>query len=357
MGSVNFLTITDQVAAHLRAEIQRGRWSGSLPGKHQLAAELGINNKTVEAALRQLEKAGILISRGVGQTRLIHESARDAGSALRIGFLTNEGRQDMGSPFLIELHHALIAAGHSILYSPKSLTELNFDVRRVAGMVRQMPVDAWIVVAGSRNVLEWFASQPVPAFAFAGHRLGVRIASVGPDKTTAMAEATRRLITLGHSRIILLCRSLRRVPEPGASETAFLNTLRAHGIAASDYHLPDWEETSIGFQKLLDALFKVTPPTALIVDEAAWFIAVLQFLARRGIRVPADVSLICTDDDNAFMHCDPPVACIAWDSRPVLRRVVNWAENVSRGKTDFRLTKTPAMFVSGGTIAGVGKMP
>ena len=320
-----------------------------------MAAELGINNKTVEAALRQLEKAGLLIARGAGQTRLIHESARSAGSALRIGFLTNEGRHDLGSPFLIELHHALIAAGHSILYAPKSLTELSFDEKRVASMVRQISVDAWIVVAGSRNVLEWFAAQPVPAFAFAGHRLGVRIASVGPDKTTAMAEATRRLIHLGHSRIVLLCRGLRRLPEPGASETAFLNALRAQGIAVSDYHLPDWEETSSGFKKLLEALFRVTPPTALIVDEAPWFIAVLQFLARRGIRVPSDVSLISTDDDIAFKHCDPPVACIAWDSRPVIRRVVHWAENVSRGKPDFRLTKTPAKFVPGGTIASQGR--
>nr|WP_162145252.1 substrate-binding domain-containing protein [Chthoniobacter flavus] len=104
------------------------------------------------------------------------------------------------------------------------------------------------------------------------------------------------------------------------------------------------------FPELLNALFRVTPPTALIVDEAPWFIAVLQFLAHRGIRVPADVSLICTDDDLAFSRCDPPITCIAWDSQPVVRRVVRWAGNVARGKPDFRLTKTPAKLILGGTI-------
>ncbi len=92
MSSVNFLSITDQVAGHLRAEILRGRWSGMIPGKHQLAAELGINNKTVEAALRQLEKAGLLLAQGAGRRRLIHLPAGGAMSALRIARITRDSR-------------------------------------------------------------------------------------------------------------------------------------------------------------------------------------------------------------------------------------------------------------------------
>jgi DNA-binding LacI/PurR family transcriptional regulator len=122
-------------------------------------------------------------------------------------------------------------------------------------------------------------------------------------------------------------------------------------VPRGEYNLPDWEETTAGFRECLEALFRVTPPTALIVDEAPWFVATLQFLARRGLRVPADVSLICTDDDVAFAYCDPPIACIQWDRRPLIRRVVSWASNVSRGKPDLRATSTPATFFPGGTIA------
>ena len=35
-----FLTISQQVTQHLREEIQRGRWTESVPGKPYLAAEL-----------------------------------------------------------------------------------------------------------------------------------------------------------------------------------------------------------------------------------------------------------------------------------------------------------------------------
>ena len=42
---------------------------------------------------------------------------------------------------------------------------------------------------------------------------------------------------------------------------------------------------------------------------------------------------------------------MTWDTRPLVRRVVNWAANVSRGKPDLRQTMTPSTFLPGGTLA------
>ena len=47
-----------------------------------------------------------------------------------------------------------------------------------------------------------------------------------------------------------------------------------------------------GLQKLLGSLFRLTPPTAMIIDEAPLFAATQQFLASQGLRVPQQVSLI-----------------------------------------------------------------
>ncbi len=54
-----FQTITEQVAAYLRQELLKGRWSGEMPGQKQLATLLGISGKTVELALALLENEGI----------------------------------------------------------------------------------------------------------------------------------------------------------------------------------------------------------------------------------------------------------------------------------------------------------
>ena len=95
------------------------------------------------------------------------------------------------------------------------------------------------------------------------------------------------------------------------------------------------------------------PPTALIVDESQFFLAALHFCVKRGIRIPDEVSLICTDDDPHFKWFVPSVAHIRWHRQPVMRRIARWAANVSRGKEDFRQTFTKAEFVDGGTVGPV----
>jgi DNA-binding LacI/PurR family transcriptional regulator len=201
--------------------------------------------------------------------------------------------------------------------------------------------------------LEWFVAQQLPVFALFGRRRGLPIAGVGPDKPPAIAQATRRLIELGHRRIVLLTQRAQRQPQPGASVQAFVDELAAQGISPGAYHLPDWEENVESFHGCLARLFRHTPPTAMIVDEAAFFVATMQFLQSRRLRVPEDVSLICTDGDPHFAWCRPSVAHIHWDSAPVVRRPILWAAKMARGRRDIRQTLTKAEYIDGGTVGPV----
>ena len=86
------LSHAEQVAAHLRTEISRGRWRHILPGIQRLGIELGVNHNTMEAALRLLEAEGVLASQGHGRPRRVNvaeltASKRSAGkhTALRGG--------------------------------------------------------------------------------------------------------------------------------------------------------------------------------------------------------------------------------------------------------------------------------
>ncbi len=353
MAASRFLSITEQVTGALRADLWRGRWRGLMPGKHHLAKELEVNNKTVEAALRQLEAEGLLVAQGAGRQRLIRLPERlpegQAPPSLRVGILLFEPA-DRKLDYIVELQHALVEAGHGAIYASHAMMELGMEVPRIARMVQKTAADAWVVIGGARAVLEWFSVQPVPAFDLFGRRLEVPIASAGPDKPPAMAAATRELLGLGHRRIVLLARRLRRLPEPGKSERVFLEELKVHGVAVGAYNLPDWEETREGLQELLGALFQVTPPTALIIQEATFFAATQQFLARRRLLVPEQVSLVCTDADPTFAWCTPSISHIRWDSGPVVRSIVRWAATVSRGGKDIRQTLTRAEFIPGGTI-------
>jgi DNA-binding LacI/PurR family transcriptional regulator len=342
-----------QVVAHLRRELASGRWGRVMPGSHRLARELGVNRKTTEAALAELERLGVVENQGAGRRRRIVAPLGDLGShRLRIAILDYEPLA-LTEAYAVELQHLLLAAGHTASFTAKSLTELGMDLSRVRRLVDDTDADAWVVCSASREVLQWFAAQPVPALALFGWRHGLPMASVGPDKARPNLEVTRELIRLGHRRIVRMCRKVRRLPVLGPVEQAFASELATHGIAPSAYHLPDWEETVDGFHACLDSLFRLTAPSALILDEPPFYTAALQFCAQRGLRVPEDVSLACGDNDLTFGWCRPTVAHIRWDTRPVLQRIVRWAANVSHGKKDLRQTMTPAEFVPGGSIGPV----
>jgi DNA-binding LacI/PurR family transcriptional regulator len=126
--------------------------------------------------------------------------------------------------------------------------------------------------------------------------------------------------------------------------------MKAQGLTPGIYNLPDWDETVMGLQSYLESLFRYTPPTAIIADEAPFYFAVRHFLAARGLSVPGDVSIVCTDGDRNFAWCTPSVAHIRWDHLPLVLRVMKWANNVSHGKDDNRQTFIKAEFVPGGTI-------
>lgn len=339
----------EQVADYLREHIASGRWGATMPGRIELAKELGINGKTVEEALRQLEREKLLIPQGAGKRRKISISKAARHPSLRVAVLNYEP-ETRGENYIIDLVHQLAETGHTVFSTRKTLMELSMNVGRIAKLVVETRADAWIIVGGSRDVLEWFAGQSIPVFAVFGRRRGLPIAGAGPAKPTAMKELVRRLVELGHRRIVLLARAERRQPKPGATERAFLSTLEAHGIQPNAYHLPGWKESPEGFQKSLEELFRVTPPTALIVDESPFFTAAMQFFMKRGIRVPEAVSLACSDSDTNFSWCQPPITHIHWDSRPIVRRIMNWASNISHGKSDHQQSETKAQFIEGGTI-------
>ncbi len=150
-----------------------------MPGGDKLAAELRVGRDTVEAALKLLEKEGFLENQGRRRGRLIVPHTASGGTPrIRVAILLHEAA-DRRLDYMVELEHELELAGHTVVYAAKCLYELGMDIGRVA-----------------------------------------------------------RVVELGHRRIMLLARTMRRLPLPGAGEQAFLDTLKSHGISPSPYYLP-----------------------------------------------------------------------------------------------------------------------
>jgi DNA-binding LacI/PurR family transcriptional regulator/biotin operon repressor len=349
MAKFEILNAGEQVAKHLREELARGVWTGVMPGEDRLMKRLGVGRATIKAALKQLEDEGLLVGRGVGHRRRIIPPKDGRRSALRIRLLLYE-KIDRGLPDHVELLAKLQEAGFAASFAEKSLRDLGMKPERVGEFVVRNPADAWVVTAGSREVLEWFSLQSVPVIAMYGRFSGLPIAASAPRKIPAMLGGIRQFVALGHRRIVMLTREDRRKPMPGPAEQAFLDELALQGLPTGSYNLPDWEDSRAGFHKCLTSLYERTPPSALIIGDRLLYNPVQQFLAARGIRIPQQVSLFCLDPDPSFAWCEPMIAHIEWDHRKIVRRIVKWAENVSRGRNDRKHGLYEGKLVAGGTI-------
>lgn len=355
MPPPRFLTITEQVATYLREQAGLGRWTPTIPGRHELARELEVSPQTVENALALLQKEGVLEAQGRGKRRRIALPERGKASAprLRIAMLLWRRRGPYG-PYINDLQHRLNEAGHEPFPTRLGLMELGMDLKRVRRMVGETKADAWIVHAASREIYDWFAGRPFPVFGFLGSFRGLPIAATGPNFGPPFRECTEALLRLGHRRIVMIARPQRRLPCPEHPETEFLDSMEAHGIQTGDYHFPLWPSNDReGLHACLRMLFETTPPTALIVQEAKVFVATQQFLASRRLEVPRDVSLVCPDGDAVLDWQIPTAAQFKADSAPWIRRTLRWAENIAQAKDDRRQVLYPARFVPGGTMGPV----
>jgi hypothetical protein len=187
MQPIRLLSVVEQTAEHLRKGLYQGRWRGNLPGVVQLATEFDVAIRSMRAALQQLEAEGLLSGRGLGRSRSIAAPGGTKASLrrLRVGVLTHDvpfHQEGKTEQVLLLVKHDLEAAGHTVFSTSRSQAELQHDARRIIRHLKETPADAWIVISGSRVLLEWFAAQPVPTIALYGRSQGLPLARTGPDK-------------------------------------------------------------------------------------------------------------------------------------------------------------------------------
>ncbi len=345
------LNVVEQLAAHLKLAISKGELTGYMPGIRSLATSLGVSPNSVTAALVQLENEGYLKPQGHGRRSLIVLPDDFVHPAFRVTLLPYE-RADVQLDYVVEIQQRLREAGHDVHVAEKSLMDMRLNVSQISKLVNKTKTDAWIVFSSNREILEWFSNQSTPVFALFGRFRRLPIAGIGLDKSPAFRSAIRRLVELGHQRIVLLQPTHNRVPFHALLVRESLAEMEANGIKTGPYNIPDWEQSPLGLRKRLDALFAVSPPTAIILDRPNELIATQWYLAQRGIFAPRDISLI-SDDDPTFEWYETPVCCIQWQSKPWVNRVVNWVSNVSQGKDDKRQSFTKAKFVERGSIGPV----
>lgn len=338
-----------------------GVWPGVLPGVDVLAKDCGVSPETMRQGLRILELEGVLQAPGPGKPRKIIEgklTAKSTGRVLRFGMLARERMefQEAGYRKAMEnVQSAIFGMGHRFFMLPKTQRELGYDFKRIQRMVRAAEADCWVVESGDEETLRCFHALGQPVFGIGGNYPRIPgMPGVGSPLNPVIQAIFARLARLGHRRIVMLIETAMHDYHRTAP-LGFCAILENAGITPGPYNLPDWEETPEGLQTLLESLFRVSPPTAIIVMYPGWMNGVLSFMARRGLKTPDDVSLVCGCHEPTFDWLRPPMAHFKHGDEAVEKAVLEWVRRVTQRKPYTKRTKVAVELVEGGTLGPARK--
>lgn len=358
------ISISESTAEVIKTGLQTRRWPG-LPGERYLAAELGVSRATIRNALALLTDLGHLSSPTQGHKRSVRALPVGAPcSGLRVDLLVGRDfhllDQD-DQQVLTGLVQAVEKAGHWVAQDFPNLSTIKPAAGGFERFIKDRPADVRIIYGGAWEVLRWFAQRPEPVLALGGRSLGLELDSVGIDTSLAVGEAVRALTRLGHRRIAFIChRYIREAPTPGRILRAFMDGLAAVGVEASAYNLPAWDESVEGLQEVLEELFRITPPTAILVGSSLALAGLVSFCNQRGLRIPGHLSLVVLESSLSVQWFRPKLAMIRITPYPeIVSAVMDWLKQPSREGREPLVRLLPCSFVEEESLAPpyAGRMP
>ena len=139
---------------------------------------------------------------------------------------------------------------------------------------------------------------------------GSHAPSVVPEDAAASRLAAEHLLSLGHTRIAAI-EGPPDVTSGRAHHAGLTAALSAAGVRLDPalVHCGPFE-WGFGRRAAAELLDAPEPPTALLVSNHEASFGVLPVLADSSLRVPGDLSLICTEEEPYYAWWSPPLSTV-----------------------------------------------
>jgi DNA-binding LacI/PurR family transcriptional regulator len=313
------VSLAAQVEQLLRQAVAEGRWAGGrLPTEVELAGQLGVSRETVRLAAEVLQREGLLVKvrrRGTfaGRPRAALQLQPEPSQLLgylQCSFRTTGGQEEAANRSIsgLMLQGALEEAGSAgfrlvVQHTPSTQLREGFFQLYQHTNLRGVIFASY----GEEKVLRRVVGLGLPALLL-DHDLHLpRINSVRDDSFADARQAILYLASLGHRRIAF-----------ANWNQADLNPWRLPGYRQGlrDAGLPRrrrWEIlaelTEAGARQVVETWLGLSPrPTALYCFNNTLARYVTDEVARRGLRVPQDLSIMGAGGEDV-----PGLTCLQVD--------------------------------------------
>ena len=242
-----------------------------------------------------------------------------SGRTRLLGLLISE----ITNPFFPELiegfEEIAVAHGYEIL-----IGSTNYDLARMTTCIRRMlerHVEGVAVMTFGieQPLLEELSSRDIPmVFVDAGPPSPL-VRALVVDYRKGIREGVQHLAALGHRNIAFISGPLRQ----GSAQfrkTAFIESMEEIGVHQQPGWLVEGDHTLEGGMEAMKRLLSVPEqPTAVMCSNDMTAIGALRVLARAGLKVPEDMSVIGFDDIHLAEFVYPPLTTVRMSRKDLAR--------------------------------------
>lgn len=259
----------------------------------------------VEAAMRELNYEPNAAAQNVRR-----------GASRTIGFLMPDFAHGVSAIVAQNVERVLHQAGYTVM-----LACSNFDPATEANALRAFErnrVEAVLLKTcdeAAPEIIERVRAMRCPVV-LVDRDLDARIESVVIDHASAMANAVKYLVNMGHRDIALIAPSSKM--RPGRERIAGFRTAMAEaGLQVHASRIVDGGHSDdYARQAIIGLMQSLEPPTALIAGGNQILLGAIGALKEIGVRYPDDISLLGADHPHLGRIMTPEITMI--DRQPVL---------------------------------------
>jgi DNA-binding LacI/PurR family transcriptional regulator len=368
-------TIAQQVGQHLRAYIARKQLprGAELPSYRQLARELGASFGTVKRGIDELAAEGVVYRQRARGVFVAREPARRSRELRRLAVIIP------GSHSAFFHQEFMLDIMRGVTDDKAECPEINFfsmqlDRLVTAATLVERAIDGVILLSvDDESYVRASAGWGAPVIATDYCLRDVPLDFVACDNGAAAQRMTAHLAAQGHRRVLYVAlhasservnvfgqRLVRISSDVQERQEATVKAMRAANLecrmSPEGMEGEPWTPAAVA-EHVLACRHGAERATAVLADDCYAASAILGELTRRGVRVPADISLAAVSSDGGGWRGSMALTCCRFDFVGMGRRAIALLAERCRkpvvGKP--RAHRIGFTFVEGASVATVGR--
>lgn len=329
MKEVPLKTKAEQLSKLIIGMIRSGEWVDRLPGGDVLAKKFGVNPKTVQRALEVVEAEGWLLPAERRKARRVNPERERGKQKKRGSLLILYSMTDAKDMSVSELFHSLaklwMKVGTTINLEIVDFAYYKEPASYLRRLVERHSADAILFYNASWQWID-VGEKMLPCFCCGGGMLeGSSVTAQGFRFRSQVDWVTRQLNDLGHDRILFAYTDAGRGIRDEVLGLGFFPG-RADMLSGrpEDYCVRVKEDHPEVWRQVWEREFARLRPTAVMVMEAHHLLSLYAFCARKGLRIPQDLSIVSLAEFEGLNWLEPPITHAQFPYSKVLSYFEKW---------------------------------